>query len=100
MFARPRPKKSILPPRKRKTTHSIEEISFDDAGRQEYLTGFHKRKVQRVKRAQEEAAKKEKLEKLETRKQVSQREIRDRDWRGEQTGPPVVWSCGSWRMLT
>lgn len=75
MFARPRPKKALLPPsRKRKAAHSIEEISFDDAGRQEYLTGFHKRKLQRTKRAQEEAAKKEKQEKLETRKQVRTKE--------------------------
>lgn len=68
----PRPKKSILPPlsKKRKTAHSVEEISFDTDARQEYLTGFHKRKVQRVKRAQEEAAKRERQEKLQTRKQV------------------------------
>lgn len=68
----PRPKKSILPPlsRKRKTAHTVEAIDFDNDARQEYLTGFHKRKLQRIKRAQEESAKREKEEKLEARKQV------------------------------
>lgn len=72
MFARPRPKKSPLPPpsKKRKNTSAIEEISFDTDARQEYLTGFHKRKLQRIKSAQEEAAKKARQEKLEARKQV------------------------------
>lgn len=72
MFAQPRPKKSILPPpvKKRKTEHAIEEISFDTDARQEYLTGFRKRKLQRVKRAQEEAEKRAKEERREIRKQV------------------------------
>ncbi|KAI1853481.1 hypothetical protein JX266_001465 [Neoarthrinium moseri] len=82
MFARPRPKKSILPPlsRKRKTTHAIEEINFDQDARQDYLTGFHKRKLQRTKKAQEEAAKRERQEKLDTRKQLREgrkREVED-----------------------
>ncbi|EFY91532.1 hypothetical protein J3458_012827 [Metarhizium acridum] len=79
MFAKPRPKKSILPPpsKKRKTTSTIEEISFDDDARTEFLTGFHKRKQQRIKHAQEEAAKKARQEKLETRKQI--REDRRRE---------------------
>lgn len=72
MFAQPRPKKSLLPPpvKKRKTEHAIEEISFDTDARQEYLTGFRKRKLQRVKRAQEEAEKRAKEERREARKQV------------------------------
>lgn len=73
MFAKPRPKKSPLPPapsKKRKAVHSIEEISFDNSARTEYLTGFHKRKVQRQKHAQEEAAKRARQEKIEMRKQV------------------------------
>ncbi|KAK6080249.1 nucleolar protein 12 [Seiridium cupressi] len=75
----PRPKKSILPPlsRKRKAAHTIEEVSFNPDARQEYLTGFHKRKLQRAKRAQEEAAKREKEEKLVARKQM--REERKRE---------------------
>lgn len=72
MFAKPRPKKSPLPPpsKKRKASHAIEEISFDNSARSEYLTGFHKRKVQRQKHAQEEAAKKARQERIELRKQV------------------------------
>lgn len=72
MFAKPRPKKSPLPPpsKKRKTTPAIEEISFDDGARQEYLTGFHKRKLQRIKHAQNQAAQRARAEKLESRKQV------------------------------
>ncbi|RYP77091.1 hypothetical protein DL771_001381 [Monosporascus sp. 5C6A] len=72
MFARPRSKKSILgpPPKKRKAGHAVEEIKFDAAARDEYLTGFHRRKVQRAKRAQEEAAKKARQEKIDLRKQL------------------------------
>ncbi|KAF5605455.1 nucleolar 12 [Fusarium pseudocircinatum] len=79
MFAKPRPKKSILPPpsKKRKMTSAVEEVNFDFEARQEYLTGFHKRKQQRIKNAQEEAAKRARQEKLELRKQI--REERKRD---------------------
>ena len=71
-FAKPRPKKSILPPpsKKRKTTSAVEEVTFDNDARHEFLTGFHKRKQQRIKFAQEQAAKQARQEKLETRKQV------------------------------
>ncbi|KAJ4250620.1 hypothetical protein NW762_011879 [Fusarium torreyae] len=79
MFAKPRPKKSVLPPpsKKRKATSAVEEVNFDFDARQEYLTGFHKRKQQRIKNAQEEAAKKARQEKLEMRKQI--REERKRE---------------------
>lgn len=71
MFARPRPKKGLLPPpRKRKAQHSIEELKFDDDSRADYLTGFHKRKLQRIKNAQEQAAQRARQEKIEMRKQV------------------------------
>ena len=61
---------SNAPSKKRKATHTIEEINFDDGARSEYLTGFHKRKLQRAKHAQEEAAKKARQEKVDFRKQV------------------------------
>ncbi|PKS10764.1 hypothetical protein jhhlp_002521 [Lomentospora prolificans] len=79
MFAKPRPKKSPLPPpvKKRKIEHAIEEISFKDDDRQEFLTGFRKRKQQRIKRAQEESARKAKEERRELRKQM--REERQRE---------------------
>ncbi|KDN62473.1 putative nucleolar protein 12 [Colletotrichum sublineola] len=82
MFAKPRPKKSILPAlsKKRKATSAVEEVNFDFDARQDYLTGFHKRKLQRVKWAQEQAAKKAREEKIEMRKQLKverQREVED-----------------------
>lgn len=55
--------------RKIKTVHE-EKIDFDPAAREEYLTGFHKRKVERRKHAEQENAKKEKEEKLRFRKEV------------------------------
>jgi ribosomal RNA-processing protein 17 len=73
MFAKPRIKKGALfaPPKKRKRTSAIEEIVFDNSARHEYLTGFHKRKLQRQKVAQEEAAERERQERIEFRKEVS-----------------------------
>lgn len=47
-----------------------EEISFNPDSRAEFLTGFHKRKVQRAKKAQEAAEKRAKEERRETRKKV------------------------------
>lgn len=72
MFAKPRPKKSPLPPpsKKRKSTSAVEEVTFDNDARHEYLTGFHKRKQQRIKFAQEQASKQARQEKLDARKQV------------------------------
>lgn len=75
IFNHPRPKRSFLPPvshshKKRKTEHKIEEISFDDEKRADYLTGFHKRKVARAKQAQVEAEKMAREERVKFRKQV------------------------------
>ena len=47
-----------------------EEITFNPEARHEYLTGFHKRKVQRAKHAQEVAEKRAKEERREQRKKV------------------------------
>jgi ribosomal RNA-processing protein 17 len=46
------------------------EILFDTAAREDYLTGFHKRKVARVKQAQELAKQAEKEEKKVHRREV------------------------------
>lgn len=74
MFARPRPKKLLAPPpKKRKRQHAIDEIKFDDDARAEYLTGFHKRKLQRARNAQEQAAERARQEKIEARRQVCNR---------------------------
>ncbi|KAL1304924.1 hypothetical protein AAFC00_003838 [Neodothiora populina] len=55
----------------------VEELKFDPAARQDYLTGFHKRKLQRIKHAQEENAKKEREERVVHRREI--REERKRD---------------------
>lgn len=54
-----------------------EEISFDLSARTEYLTGFHKRKVERAKAAQEAAERRAKEEKRVQRNKM--REERKRD---------------------
>lgn len=59
-----------LPRKKRKSASAIEEISFNFNAREDYLTGFHKRKQLRIKHAKEEAAKKEREGKLTARKIV------------------------------
>lgn len=63
-------KKMAPPPRKRAKTKQVEEITFDDDARSEYLTGFHKRKQARIKLAQEQAAQREKEERIVQRKEV------------------------------
>lgn len=58
--------------KRRKTAATVEEIVFDTSAREDYLTGFHKRKLQRIKHAKEEAFKKEREEKIKARKLVRQ----------------------------
>jgi ribosomal RNA-processing protein 17 len=60
---------------KRKRPAVIEEITFDAQARKEYLTGFHKRKLQRQKHAQEIAASKEKEERRRQRAQVRKKRM-------------------------
>ena len=55
---------------KRRKGPAIDEITYDAEARQDYLTGFHKRKLHRQKQAQEIAAKKEREERLRERQQV------------------------------
>ena len=50
--------------RRRIDTKQVDEIPFDPAARNEYLTGFHKRKQARKENARETAIKKEKEEKV------------------------------------
>ena len=71
MFSGPRAKVVPPPPRKkRKSASAIDEITFDPSAREDYLTGFHKRKLQRIKHAKEEAAKRERDAKQTARKIV------------------------------
>ncbi|VBB75688.1 Putative ribosomal RNA-processing protein [Podospora comata] len=71
MFIQPRVRKTAPPPpKKRKVQHAVEEVTFDRTAREEYLTGFHKRKLERKKHAQQIAEQKAREERIETRKQI------------------------------
>ena len=71
MLGKRKPTSRIAPIKKRrKGEPAIEEITFNFDDREEYLTGFHKRKLQRIKHAKEEALKKEREEKVANRKAV------------------------------
>ncbi|KAL8770764.1 MAG: hypothetical protein Q9209_003631 [Squamulea sp. 1 TL-2023] len=63
--------------KRRKGEPAIEQITFNFDDREEYLTGFHKRKLQRIKHAKEEALKREREEKVANRKTL--RETRRAD---------------------
>ncbi|CAI4059193.1 hypothetical protein SKDZ_04G6100 [Saccharomyces kudriavzevii ZP591] len=49
-----------------------DEVTFDKDSRLDYLTGFHKRKVQRQKKAQEFVKEQERLRKIEERQKIRQ----------------------------
>ncbi|KAL8958852.1 MAG: hypothetical protein Q9193_004166 [Seirophora villosa] len=69
MLGKRKSSRPVAPVKKRrKGQPAIEEITFDFAAREEYLTGFHKRKLQRIKHAKEEALKREREEKVAARK--------------------------------
>jgi ribosomal RNA-processing protein 17 len=56
--------------KRRRPNPQVESLTFDPEARNEWLTGFRKRKQQRIKHAQEQSAKIEKEEKVQARKQV------------------------------
>ncbi|KAG9940953.1 hypothetical protein KCU85_g9785, partial [Aureobasidium melanogenum] len=66
----PRQPPRAPPAKRRKTTTQVEELKFDPEARDEWLTGFRKRKQQRIKHAQEQSAKIEKEEKVKARKEL------------------------------
>ncbi|KAL8660175.1 MAG: hypothetical protein Q9202_006771 [Teloschistes flavicans] len=69
MLGKRKPSRYVAPVRKRrKGEPAIEEITFDFDNREDYLTGFHKRKLQRIKHAKVEASKKEREDKIAARK--------------------------------
>lgn len=72
----PKKKRRVMPAPKLKGPRP-EEISFDLSARAEYLTGFHKRKVERTKASQEAAERRAKEEKRLQRNKL--REERKRD---------------------
>ncbi|KAL1591591.1 hypothetical protein SLS60_011841 [Paraconiothyrium brasiliense] len=66
----------MAPPSKKRKT-AVPEISFDPAAREEYLTGFHKRKLARQKLAEEENARKERAERLRFRAEIRKQRKED-----------------------
>ncbi|KIW17868.1 hypothetical protein PV08_05063 [Exophiala spinifera] len=62
----------MAPPTKRRRIEptAVEEITFDPAARQDFLTGFHKRKLQRAKHAQEAAERRAREERIAERKKL------------------------------
>ncbi|EXJ78967.1 hypothetical protein A1O3_08467 [Capronia epimyces CBS 606.96] len=67
------------PPTKRRRTEPtvVQEITFDPTARQEYLTGFHKRKLQRAKHAQEIAEQKARAERVIARRKLREQRKAD-----------------------
>ena len=57
--------------KKRKLNSKVEEVNFDDTARYDFLTGFRKRKQQRIKHAQSVAEKRAREERIEDRKRVT-----------------------------
>lgn len=59
-------------PKRRRLDHptQVAEITFDPSAREEYLTGFHKRKLARRENARETALKREREERVVQRRQV------------------------------
>lgn len=53
---------------KKKRTHRVEAVTYDALAREQYLTGFHKRKVQRREVAEAANKEKERQAKLEERR--------------------------------
>ncbi|KAG7799894.1 hypothetical protein KL929_000810 [Ogataea haglerorum] len=56
--------------KKRKKANRVEEVVFDKDSRVQYLTGFHKRKLQRKKKAQEFNQEQERKARLEERQRI------------------------------
>ncbi|OCH89014.1 hypothetical protein OBBRIDRAFT_44109 [Obba rivulosa] len=59
----------IIASKKRAKREQIKEIVFDDTARREFLTGFHKRKLQKKETAIQRAKEREKQERLEARRE-------------------------------
>lgn len=55
----------------------VDEVVFDKDSRHEYLTGFHKRKLQRQKKAQEYNKEQERLARIEERKKIREEKKKD-----------------------
>lgn len=96
---------STAPPAKRrKIVSTIDHVTYDPAARQEYLSGFRKRKQQRIKEAQKLAKEKDRLQKIEDRRAVSDIALAEQDSakRSSRFGSNVkmTWKTMSRRSMT
>lgn len=66
----PTTRENMAPATKRRKLNQLEEITFDPAARQEYLTGFHKRKQERIQNARDAAVKRAREDKIKERRRV------------------------------
>nr|7NAF_5 Chain 5, Ribosomal RNA-processing protein 17 [Saccharomyces cerevisiae BY4741] len=64
--------RQILTRGKQSKKFGTDEVTFDKDSRLDYLTGFHKRKLQRQKKAQEFIKEQERLRKIEERQKIRQ----------------------------
>ncbi|KAI0818480.1 nucleolar protein 12-domain-containing protein [Trametes gibbosa] len=60
---------TIVAAKKKAKREQIKEVLFDDSARREFLTGFHKRKLQKKENAKNKALEREKQERLEARRE-------------------------------
>ncbi|CAH2354424.1 ribosomal RNA-processing protein 17 [[Candida] railenensis] len=69
--------------------HRVEEVVFDKDARVEYLTGFHKRKVERQKKAQVYNKEQERLARIEERKKMKDERKKDMEKQMERFNATV-----------
>ncbi|KAH9894756.1 nucleolar protein 12-domain-containing protein [Cubamyces lactineus] len=60
---------NIVAAKKKAKREQIKEVVFNDQARREFLTGFHKRKLQKKEAAKQKAKEREKQERLEARRE-------------------------------
>ncbi|CAH6721153.1 ribosomal RNA-processing protein 17 [[Candida] jaroonii] len=68
----------------------VDEVVFDKDSRQEYLTGFHKRKVQRQKKAQEYIKEQDRIARVEERKRLREERKKDLETQLKQFNSNVL----------
>lgn len=70
--------------------YGVNEVVFDKDSRKDYLTGFHKRKLQRQKKAQEYIKEQDRLAKIEERKRLRDERKREIDERLQKFNDTVL----------
>ncbi|KAL9557493.1 hypothetical protein MBANPS3_001347 [Mucor bainieri] len=73
---------------------TVESVDFDDASRTEFLTGFHKRKVERKNKTKEKYALLAKEEKLRNRKEAREQRQRLADKNVQEMAAMLRTSLG------